>query len=67
MVDLWCKKVNSKKNLNFCHKTRRNAEKNLEEYSKKKSWEARTGFELGTFSILAQDTASEPAGMFWLI
>ena len=63
MVDFWCKKVNRKKNLNFCHKCRKNAEKKL----RKKSCGARTGFELGTFSILAQDTFSEPAGMLWLI
>ena len=32
MVDFWRKKVDSKKNHNFCHKCKKNAEKNLEEY-----------------------------------
>ena len=40
--------------------------KNIEEYSKEKSWGVRPGFELGTFSLQAQDTTSTPAGMLWL-
>ena len=55
---------------NLWHKCKKNAEeklqKKLNNNQSKKSWKARPGFELGSFSILALDTASVLAGMLWL-
>ena len=48
-------------------KSRKNLEKTCKNNYKKKSWEVRPGFELGTFSTLAQDSASKPAGLLWLL
>ena len=44
---------------------KKNLEKTQKNYQKKKSSEARPGIELGTLSIQAQDTASQPGGMMW--
>ena len=44
---------------------KKNLEKSWKNYQKKKSSEARPGIELGTLSIQAKDTTSQPAGMMW--